>query len=220
MIRRATAFIRFDTLPLLDRPVPDPPLLLAGSFGIPFLYLRSVQFFAVALVSVGTRFTVKDMRIEDVIPQRPEFILSSSGKTYELRLPSIEDRIWFRQRFKEAEVKAAFDTRDWNVLSVIVMRLLKDRSDFAARDIEEIDEEGEKRKVRLSGSEILRRSILSTEDETQVICAINSAFANADPIVRKQLESALKKNLKTGPQSSTDSPTTTDGHSTTSEASP
>jgi hypothetical protein len=163
------------------------------------------------------------MKLEDVIPERPEFTLSSTGKTYVLRHPSIEDRVWLKRKFpNQAAMQAAFESRDWEVLSIIVMLLLVDRSDFAARDItEDVGVDGEPIKRRLSGPEAFRLAVTSFAEELAIIGALGAAFTGADPLIKQVVQDELKKkNLKTGEQSSTDLLTSTDGPSSTSEVEP
>jgi len=102
------------------------------------------------------------------------------------------------------------------------MLLLVDRSDFAARDLEEaIGVDGEPVRRRVSGPEAFRKAVTSVTEELAIIGALGAAFTGSDPLVKQVVENELKKkSLKTGEQSSTDSLTSTDGPSSTSEVVP
>ena len=156
--------------------------------------------------------------LEDVCPERPEFTLRKTGKTYRLRPVMLQDHVWFQRNYGEGFYRA-FLERDWKEICKIAYYLLDDRSEFPATDATLINEVGETTKVRLSGPELLYHNVGAEDEGVSIIAAINSAFANSGPKVREAIHDSIKKKiarLQTGESSSIFSPQSTDGQPNTS----
>lgn len=132
-----------------------------------------------------------------------------------------------KKRFSGDAVQAAFNERDWDVIALIVFRLLVDKSEFLAHESTEINDDGDEIKTRLVGPQLLQRAIETFDDEIAVLRAFSSAIALSNPVIRDYLVSEVKKSLKeaqspteqTGPQSSIASQANMAGPSRTSEPS-
>lgn len=136
------------------------------------------------------------MELEQLLPENSEFTLSSSDKTYTLRSPNIEDRMFFAKRFGETGIRNAFEKRNWEIISIVVMRLLTDRSDFLIREFDDIDEDGRQVKRQITGPEVLRTMIKTIKDQVAVLGAISAAFINGDPEMKEAVQKEVKKKMK------------------------
>lgn len=153
---------------------------------------------------------MEPLKLEDVIPAKPEFTLRKTGKTHRLRLVGAHDHVWMSQFGSQQEVNRIFEKREWNQLARIVYYFLEDRSDFPATTIKGLDDNGEPQEVRVSGPEMLARSICGIDEEAYVIGAVARAFAASNPLVDKLLEKEIQKkslslDLPAGEKSSTSS---------------
>jgi hypothetical protein len=167
------------------------------------------------------------MELEDLIPDTAEFKLSKMDVSLTLRPPNLEDRVIFQKKFGAKGVQIAFQNSDWEVISFVVLHLLTDRSAFAARDLNEQSVDGETVSRRVLGPELFRKQVHTLQDQTDVLRAINSAFANSDPDIKKVVEDELKKKgflltpkKSAGESSLTNSLANTDGVPSTSSQEP
>ena len=151
------------------------------------------------------------MRLEDVIPETPEFEIKKIGKSYRLRLVTIEDHVWFRTKFGGWEkVIESIQKQQWENVAKIAFHLLEDKSDFRARTEKVIDDDGEEVEVRFTGPDLLLKSLTGLEEAVAMLGAINASIANSSPLIKEAMKTELKKNLKnlesqTGEPSSTSS---------------
>lgn len=139
--------------------------------------------------------SAKELTIEDAFPEKPEFSLQTTGKTYRLRLPNIEDQIWFKKNFGTAQAMVEmFDekTRDWSKITKVIYRLMEDRSDFLAQAATIENDDGERMQVRLTGPEVLMRSIIGDES-IRCLGALSRAMAMSNPVIDKYISEEVKK---------------------------
>lgn len=167
------------------------------------------------------------MDITEIIPQKPEFKLEATGNTYQLRPPSLEDNAFFKAKFgDDATVSKALKDVDWAVLSVMILRLMVNRKDFAPQEIEEETFEGLLEKKHVLAPERFRRLIVSENDKGAAMTALIAALTAGNPPLQKAVGEAIKKSLAelksltespTGLESSTSSQANMDGPLNTSE---
>lgn len=168
------------------------------------------------------------MELTDLIPEQPEFTLSSTGKTYVLRIPNLEDRMLMVQAAGgEAQVKTIFTELRWDVICKIVYRLLIDKSDFLATKESVINDEGVQETKLIPGPQLLMRAVRSNEDSVRLLGAFTSAITASEPLVRQYVKDEVKKNMEllkltstTGERSSMPSPQSTDTPQPSSEPLP
>lgn len=159
----------------------------------------------------------KPLSLEDLLPQEPEFTLKATGKAYRLRLINLEDQVWIKKTFgTDAQLKAVFEELQWEHLSRIIFRQLEDKSDFLARDVEEINDDGEKITQRLTGPYLLMKSVSGMDEAFSMLAALNKAMALSSPVVEDYLKAEFEKEVKknqtanrAGRKSSTSSRTST-----------
>ena len=151
------------------------------------------------------------MKLEEVIPPNPEFILSDTGKTYHLRLPNLEDRARFQEMFTTKEMEEVFNKLQWGEICRIAFRLLKEKEEFRAVEFKAIDDNGYEQTVTLTGPQVLLRRLSNIDEATRLLTAVTRAFIDSEPMIKPALELDIKKNMEkeikkqTGPKSSTPS---------------
>jgi hypothetical protein len=157
------------------------------------------------------------IKLEEILPSKAEFTVGPH--IIALRAANLEDGVWLRTRFGDEHAwRDIFAKREWDKLCTIAYRLMDQeaRSKFLAQEGTGIDETGVKSEIRLTGPEVLLAK-LKAQEGMPMLQAIAAAFVNSQPLARKAVEEALKKNiteLKTaGPKSSTTSRRTTAGRS-------
>lgn len=170
-----------------------------------------------------------DIKLEDIFPDEPEFYLSTTKKTYRLRLPTLEDHVWMKRTFgDENNLNKVLKDLQWDQLCRIVYRLLKqeDRQDFLATDAEITSDEGEAVTVRLTGPQMLLRSIGSIDEGVKVISALTKAITLSSPMIDEYVKAELKKKMtdpeeeQSGLRSSTSFTQSTAGLPSTSSQKP
>lgn len=163
------------------------------------------------------------MKLEDLIPEKAAFKLSSTGKEYELRIPNLEDRVDFVKLCGgQDQVLKVFEEKRWNEICRIVFRLMKDKSDFIAKKESQIDDEGFEREVIITGPVRLLRAVVTQEEAIHMLGALTSAISAGEPLVQAFLQSEVKKNmsLSTGESFSMSLPPNTAIHPKTLDNSP
>lgn len=162
------------------------------------------------------------MELEEILPLEPEFTLKKTGKTHVLRLVSLEDQTWIKEKFGDKiEFERIMKSFDWSKSIQLIYRLLIDKSDFLGGDEEYIDDEGRKVVSFISGPTKLLRAISGMEEGVAVMAALAQSIMKANPMLtdavkaelQKELDDVKKKIDLTGQKSSTSSQTSTDGQS-------
>lgn len=163
------------------------------------------------------------LTLEQVIPERPEFKLRSTGDiVHRLRLPNLEDRAWIRREFgSDATLEKMLNTRDWAGVCRLVYRLLEDKSQFPAEKCQEYDDDGFQKEVTITGHQKLFRSIQDDIVEApQVLAALTKAIMDSNPVLGDWIREEIKKKSPylspVGESSSIPSQPSTDGDSITS----
>ena len=134
------------------------------------------------------------MELEELIPEKPEFSISSTNKTYKLRLPNLEDRARFNEMVggNPEELGKAFTEMRWSLIAKMTYRLMDQKEDFLASEEEFIDDDGNKTKAFVSGPSKLMRALNLTE-ALKMMGALSVAIRNAEPIPPKEDTESKKK---------------------------
>lgn len=164
------------------------------------------------------------MQLEDFLPEKPIFHLQKTGKSYELRLPNLEDRVYFLKQYQHFErINSIFKNLEWSEIVRIAYRLMVDRSDFKSFEEDTIDDDGNSVKIKLTGPQVLLRAISGESEGTQILAAITSAITASEPMIRDFIHEEVKKKIAelqpTGDQSMTSSHINTDSVPVNSEPS-
>lgn len=153
---------------------------------------------------------MKEINLKDLIPTEAEIMLD--GKTYTLRKINMEDEAWLLQEFG-AELENILKDIKMNEISRIVYRLIKDKKDFVAREISEIDEQGIEHKKMVGGAALLHSKITGVNEKFAVYRALLTTIGISRPILDDLMgEEDQKKNQvkkTTGERSTTRSRTST-----------
>lgn len=137
------------------------------------------------------------MELEDFFSEGKSFKLKSTGKTYELRLPNLSDGAFIKSTYGDAiGFQSALEGMDWPLIILFIYRLLNDKSDFLAEDIEEINDTGEKVTRRVTGPEKLLKSISGQAEGLKILSALTQAIAESNPDAKKAMDEEIKKNKK------------------------
>lgn len=156
------------------------------------------------------------MQLTELFPSRPEFKLSSRGKSFTVRIPNLEDRAKFREILgSDSEIQRVFDELDWSMISRLVYRLLVEKKEFPAEQVTETDDDGVEQKYLLTGPAVLMRACTTLEEAMGMVTALISAIRAGDPLIdkamktlennKKKAELPKKTTNQTGPKSLTPS---------------
>ncbi len=134
------------------------------------------------------------MKLDELFPESPEFTLKSTGKTYTLRLPNLEDRARFKDiAGNEQRVNEIFKNLEWDKISIFVYRLMIDKSDFMARDEKSVTDEGEEITQRVMGPVLLMRACQSIQEAISMLTALVTALRASDPLIDEAVKSTVEK---------------------------
>ena len=163
----------------------------------------------------------KELKLSDVFPDKAEFTLKQTGKTYKLRLFSLRDRQWLQDNFTAEQIKAAFNAKNLQFEDILrmVYHQLEDRSQFLATEKEEVDDDGRKVMVFTPGHVVLMQSVEGAEEFVHIMAALTKALTESEPVIKKYVNAEVKKTLlemkeakgRRGQKSSTSSKANTDG---------
>lgn len=100
------------------------------------------------------------MKLNETIPQKPEFNLN--GKTYKLNLLTLDDISYFEEKYGSIEnlINIISAEGKYKEKCEIIFSQLEDKKDFLAKEIEEINRDGEEIKRTMKGPECFLKSIL------------------------------------------------------------
>lgn len=166
------------------------------------------------------------MKLEDIVPENPSFTLSATGRTYELRPPSLEDIAHWTRTYGGIEgLTKVFKDKDWPEMCKVCFRLMKDKSDFMAKKEIVIDDDGIETEKLVLAPERLFKAIATLDEGVAFQSAINKAFEAAQPKQANadQAQGTEKKSdpseTSTGQKSSSSSQRSTGTRRSNSEAS-
>lgn len=137
------------------------------------------------------------MQLEELLPSKPVFKLSVTGKEYALRIPSMQDKVDFVQiAGSKDKLTDALKESDWSVIGKLTYMLLEDKSDFKAEKKVVIDNEGIESEKFISGPTKFLQSIVNTTEIVSVLTAFGLAITLSDPVATAMAkEDAEKKRL-------------------------
>jgi len=137
------------------------------------------------------------MELNEIYPTLPEFTVSE--KTYHLRLVSVADQVWLSEKIGGMDkLQNMFSATNPDLGNIIKFsyRLLVEKSDFLAKDVETISDEGEPSIRRMSGPEVFMTS-MKPHEILGIVNALRESFEKSQPKeVKKKAKS--KVDLQTG----------------------
>lgn len=169
--------------------------------------------------------------IEKFIPQ--DAVITLGGKEYELRKVNARDEVWLKEVFG-AKLQFIFQELDFDSISKIIFRLLKDKTDFLPHTIEGHDDDGRVIDVFVSGPQRVLEAISGIHEKQEAYFSLMHCIGISRPVVDKMVEEELERQAEedkkkvtkseesqetlAGQKSSTQSPVSTDTQSSNSEA--
>jgi hypothetical protein len=123
------------------------------------------------------------IKIEELVPEDATFTLKKTGKTYRLRAITVSDEIWITRTFGERIESIFKEVKMEDVCKVIFHQLEKDdKEDFLAKDVDIINEEGERLKVKIGGAELLSALISGHSEKLHLFEALLTTMGLSRPI--------------------------------------
>lgn len=152
--------------------------------------------------------------LEEFMPEHPEFFLKSTKHSYKLRLVTLQDHVFLKEKFGSDEsIQKIFNEQDWAAICQIVYRLMVDKSDFLAGVESTITDDGDQVEARVTGPQKLLRAITGTQEALEMLGALVKSLTLSNPQVAEQVQKELKKKVgmskPTGQKSTTRSPVNT-----------
>ena len=140
------------------------------------------------------------MDLSQLKPKAAKFILDSMGeeKEFHLRPVNLSDEVWLSENFED--MSDVFDNLRMDKIARIVFRLLTDESKlfFQTQDIETVDEEGNKKTIKVGGVKMLQMAISGYENKINVVVALLECIGFSRPEVPSDsggTAGAVKKKL-------------------------
>lgn len=137
------------------------------------------------------------MKLENLLPARPEFTIASTGKTYKLRPPNMHDQVWFSNRYggNKDGYQKAIEGEDWAEIATVAYWLLsdEDKRDFLAGDVTVIDGMGEEKKVRHTGPEKLLIALAGISEMLGLMQALTKAICISNPMAEELAKKKLRE---------------------------
>ena len=132
------------------------------------------------------------MDLKELIPLDTKVKLN--GKEYELRKLNAEDEAWIQNIVGEGDaLQTALQKMDMSVISKILFRQLKDKSDFLPIKEQGHDDDGNPVEVFVSGPKMVLRSIVGVEQKLEVYYAIMETIGVSRAQLDKLTEQEMKK---------------------------
>lgn len=143
-----------------------------------------------------------DIRLEDMIPEEAQVVLYPNGveKLYTLKKVTLEDEAWMARVFGQEKLQKIFADVDMQNIAKIIFRQLTDKSDFLPREEKTYSDEGDEIVVRVTGPELLMRSIVGKKHQLEVLQAMLKIIGASQPVLdeseKKLVDSAKKKTAR------------------------
>lgn len=140
---------------------------------------------------------------KDLIPKEATFTIST-GAVLVLNPCTVEDYSWIGERFGPRGTMLGIP--DLMRVSMIVYRLLKDKSAFPRSTVTDYNDDGDQIEVNLKGYEVLARALKGVPDLSLAVDAMMTAMGTEKAVEGDKAESqegAEKKDLSVSPSVST-----------------
>lgn len=137
------------------------------------------------------------MKLEDLKPRPSKFYLSFNSKWYTLRAWTLQDQIWMNQEYGD-KVNHIFNEKNIDIVAISRMayRLLEEKSDFKAKEVKTIDEEGLEKAEMLGGYKLLIARIRTVEEQMGMMAAVVESIGLSMPEV-DEIRNLGKKEIGT-----------------------
>lgn len=126
--------------------------------------------------------------LDDLIPQ--EASLKIENKEYFLRKLNLSDEVWIKTKI--GDVQKVFTEQDFEAITKIAFRLLKDKADFLPKTLSDYDENGNQSDVFFSGPEMLQIAIVGQAQKMELLWAVFNTFGISRPKETQEIDSKKK----------------------------
>jgi hypothetical protein len=137
---------------------------------------------------------MKPIKLEDLIPE--EVDLKIGAKTYTLRKLNLQDEIWLNKTYG-TKLEDIFGNVEFEFISKIIFRLLKDKTDFAAEELDEpqYDDDGNiiSQTTKITGPEKIMRALSGVHEKQDAYFALMSTIGISRPVLDEMTEEELKR---------------------------
>ena len=135
-------------------------------------------------------------KLSELLPKEPEFQLDD--KTYRFKLLSVDDCAYYEEKYGSMndmlKILSSGSMSDLPKKYEIIYAQLEDKTDFASKDIKELDRDGNLVEKRLSGSEVFRKAI-PMKLAAIPIAVFMTAFNKSMPELTDEQREKIKKKV-------------------------
>ena len=127
---------------------------------------------------------MKPIPVSVMRPQFGTFRLEATGDTlHRLRKISVDDYEWVEETFGLSleQIFTEGKVVKLSTLTKLIFHQLEDKSPFLAEDREIIDDEGEKKSVRISGAQRFREAIINPDEAKLMTAAFLKTLGLSQP---------------------------------------
>jgi hypothetical protein len=126
------------------------------------------------------------MKLENLTPRPSKIYLSSMGKEYTLRPWSLKDQIFMNQEYGD-RVNEIFNKDKIDLVAIcrMVYRLIADKNDFKAIEVNEIDENGNEIKYKLGGYKLLIHKVTDYKDQVKLMTGLLECIGLSSPELKE-----------------------------------
>ena len=128
--------------------------------------------------------------------------MHSNGRVYELKELDAATECAMEEKYKQ-DIQTIMKSGNQNAIFELVYRLIKDKSDFIAEEISEIDVDGNAKTVKIGGVEKLKRALTGgVKEQMDLANALSTAIygKSAEDLIKaseKAIDEESKKKKKT-----------------------
>jgi uncharacterized protein YktA (UPF0223 family) len=134
--------------------------------------------------------------LSKIIPRQAKITNKRNGKEFILKPFTIRDELWCRDNLGDDFLSIFHeDDMDHRILYRIAFRLLEDKSEFVAKEIEQINEEGIKEKKMIGGYELFIDLFEGPLEKAQIASAVAETIGLSSPevVTSESKKKATKK---------------------------
>jgi hypothetical protein len=172
---------------------------------------------------------MKEIDIQDLVPQGATIKLSKTGKEYKLNPVTLADDVWAQQNFGRGidEIMASPKNVDDTIRVLYRLMTIEGKEEFKKQKVKFIDDKGEELVTELGGSDLLMHFVSGGKELYDIGMAILQTLGFSRPILEQAEQEELKKKSNqvsasepTGESFLTCSATSTAGQPSISSAAP
>ena len=127
----------------------------------------------------------KSIKLDELIPMDSSVRLGD--EFYGLRKIDLSDEVWIKNTFAE-EADDIFVKQDFEAMSRIAFRLLVNKKDFQAVEVDDFDDCGFPIKRKISGTERIRSMISGPKEKVDFLWALYKTFGISRPEPSEDVE--------------------------------